>query len=587
MTMASHSTHHPTSEFTLVTNNTEKGLTDLPNEVILCILSFLDSRSALFLRLVCRRFHVLISDPLCWSSVSWNADNRVDNGKGLMLALKLSKSVLKELSLISVNSINLPLSKYVEKIVMCRSIQCLSLCMPYNFTENQVTKLLKLPVLEYLHLDGALFIAEVVFKYGHHLKTFSTACDNTFSINSIIGQWVNVGYIPSDLRIITQVKLTHLDVYRNASRYSRSSDCNAYLTFYHQTMMKFPFAQFHFTPQGVMTFAHSDIIGSDSPLALIKEKIDSNEFSGAASMKTSSVLTPIEHLDFCSVAQNLTTLDMCDMNILTANHLEAFASMCPNLLHLNLECCRKALHSLSGLDAITTGCPKLRILNLFGLGRSDVENVKGLWELLGAMSSLKELMIGSELIARQANLVPMPLEAICINSYWTSKFTDSDFDHLTNMPYLKFFQFTNIPLATRIFHGFSKLLRSSCGLTHLHIAKEGNVNAISLPADPSYYPHLQYMFLECQTFILTDDLASVLSQCPKLCKLVLNIYEISVRGIKTLVTSSRSLSVLDIRTVQKCNFGRSGAKATAFIKVLKQKAKDQGKIIDIKISRSC
>lgn len=572
---------------------------DLPNEVLVHILSYLDIHSALHLRMVCRRLRIVTNDPINWSSISWRASNRIKDEDGLKLALRLSKGVLKHLSLSSLNS-SIHMSKYMSQIQSSHCLQSISL-RGVAYTDGQLVKLLLMPALTYLELDK-LFTPDIF----HLIASVSDCQLKTLSLYSytrsytdfyrLVEVWSSKGFLPPDLRI-TLVPIQCELGKKMLHTVVTTAEPAAYLTLYQFTnttedlIPLQPYFQSYFqssdsTPARAVPLAS---YGSKL-LGLASNEPGSTRFS-TAHIHSEKLLLGGEKINFVDICHNLTELRLASLwiDLFTPSDLQEFAKLCPQLVHLDLHGCKGVLGDLKGLEAVASACSRLRVLNLFELCRSDVECIVKLWMVLGSMSELRVLLVPIALIPWDTEPISMPkLSAITIRGsdpgpvYHT---VDSAFNFLTKMHSLKVFKADLLPSVT-IFPGFSNLLHASPNITHLYITKHSG-NKLTLPTDPLCYTHLQMMFLHCEDFVFHKDLASALAQCHKLSVLILKVSSIDVKGIIELVDSLKFLSIFHIDMYSDASSPTIGSakRAASFAKALTKRARKEGKIVDIRIKK--
>lgn len=551
-------------------------LTDLPNEILVQVLCYLNARSVLHLRMVCRRLHTLTSDPVNWSAISWTAGNRIKDVDGLKLALRLSKGVLQCVSLFSYGR-HFHLSKCIDRILSCRHLQSISL-NKVVYTERQIIKLLSLPGLVYLHLDSvnAPFMESIAVNC-RQLKTLSLSLNNFYGEHTDV--WAEAGYIPPDLRIA-----------QNCYHYTKlrieiilslppSLSHSAYFSIYHLTTEEVvpphPYLQFHFTPDPTL------LLMRPLGLTLTANTPGSKDFSAAVynhycdGMNKSSI-------DVCDIYGTLTLLRLYRTNGLTPQLLGDMIGAFHNLIHLDISGCDEVLSDLRGLAAVNSSCPKLKVLSLSEIGKA--ESLEKLWRILAMMANLRVLYVPTTLIMEKSDPIPMPrLTAIKIDgpsqrARWHCN-TEQILDFLAQIPSLEVFQFRHVPQVT-VFRGFSSLLHASPNLTHLYISKRPG-NKLTLPTDPSCYANLQQFYFDCTDFVFQEDLANAIAQSKNLRLLRLQISYVDINGIVCIVDTSKLLSVFHV-----CMYHSvwSIKRADLFSKSLRETAKKkEGRTIDFRI----
>ncbi len=569
-------------------------LTSLPSEMLVRIFTCLDPYSLISVRATCCRFRQLMSDPICWpTSLSWKGSNRIKDVNRLKLVLQLSKSTLKQFSL-SCLGYRYPLSKYVDRIQSCRCLESISL-INVDCSKAQVEKFLRIPSLTYLHVDlteklkdvGVLF--ETIAVSGCRLKTLSLKDAYPLYCLQYIETWAKLQCNPPNLRLSTIDMIISYQYIHTILALRPSMKDNACLSLYEFATESFspihPLLQFDFAPTPSLPLMH---LGSkSSPIVLTSDEPGSNQFSCAL---FNMCCWGIEgKFEFANVSHSLTAIIFRDLNV-SSSTLEMAAELCPNLLHLDLYHSSDVLSNLKGLNAVATCCPKLRVLNLCrsGVNRAEVGSLDELWEILKSISSLRVLSVPVYLVCKQSDPISMPkLTNLHINGYHGDRCIDSAFIFLTQMLSLRVFKCECLPPVS-LCHGISKFLYASPNLTHLYLDKELG-NKLTLPTDPSCYRHLQKFLLECYDFIIHENLASALAQSKDLSVLVFRVDSVAIKGIVELTNSLKALSLFHIYTISNSGFHKprkteSSTRVSAFAKSLRETAKREGRIVDLKIN---
>lgn len=576
-------------------------LTDMPTEVLVLIISYLDTRSMVHLRVVCQRLRALTSDPINWSTISWVANSYIEDVNGLKFALRVSKRALKSLSLSSAVGCHFHMYKCIGQILSCRDLQSVSLKNVVH-TEKQISKLLtNLPNLTFLHLNDVTKISflKTVAQSGCQLKTLSFSLTSPDFVHHI-EVWSSQGYIPPNLLIQYPKNVHHVDlnadrqtlyrkVFLSLSELPPSTNHSAYLGLQLYTPENFACTSYQIPRFLFQLTPDLSVITLDStPMILTADKPGCREFSGGEyspyfgelrqDAASGAGACGIGYQDVC---QNLTSLRFCEQYSLKSDQLESWAQLVPNLVHLSLDACGEVLSDLKGLAAVNAGCPNLKELSLLRIKKSEVECLDGLWKILSAMSHLKVLLLPLSLIPI-CDPIPMNLRVINIvddGDGGTGEIVliEAKLNFLTKMPSLKVFKCHFLQPAT-IFHGFSRILSTS-PLTHLSISLSAG-SRLTLPADPSCYTHLQQMFLHSPLFVVQEVLANALTRSKNLELLDLRVASVEVEGITitALVNSLKSLSVLRICT------DRSTRSRRTFRKSLTDMAKRDGRMIEINLT---
>ena len=565
-------------------------LTNLPSEVLVHILAYLDTRSLLYLRRVCSRLFAIINDPVNWTRISWEGNNNINDLEGLKLALNMSISALREISVSSpwrygYQSTFFAFSKLINQIQACNSLQSVSL-IGIKYTLNQISKLLKFPSLKHLEVQPLRGIISVIAESRCNLRSLSLLLLLEEKPSTYIEEWSIAGCIPADLRISG----SHREVYfpgSNITNVLTSTDHRTCLTFSKFTTITLcsftPSLQINFLPRSTLQFVKSDLF--QLRLVLSEKEFGSNNFSGATYLESDP--RRIKELVIKDVSQNLAYINLFYLGY--SQNLEcifeSISTSCPNLLYFELPNYGTHPMKLDGLQLIASNCIRLQVFSMFGSENAKVDCVDRLWTILTSMSNLKVLIIPWIFMIRDAVPVPMPnLIALYISRVHRDikdrKFSDSYFKFLTNMPSLKVFKFNRIP-PVNVFSGVSMLLNASNKITHLYLAKETG-NKLNLPTDPVCYTYLEEMYLECNDFIFSDELTNALEKSHNLRVIVLKISLMSCKNIELLVHSLKSLSTFFV-TMSEQGTLKSQAKCISVSKSLCQAAKKRGKILDIRI----
>lgn len=567
-------------------------LTDLPNELLVHILMFLDTRSVMQLMGVCQRLRAVARDPLHWSTISWHITNHIGEVKGFELATMLSRDTVRQLSLSSFPRF-LRISMFLDRLLSCRCLQRVTLNRMV-FLEKEMLKLLQLPALTYLHVDPIqLKMFKVIMVSEHRLKTLSVVLEDPRSMD-YLRTW-SCGYNPPDLRMSIPLLAIVQSEIEEILSFPHSTDHNAFLTFYcwatEEFIPLYPRLQFQFSPHGSLLLSDSD--SKNARLAVSRSKPGgSNHFSSAVTEERCETLEAKVRFD--EICHRLTELRLILNDKFSPSYLERMAVLCPNLLQLDLQGSHRILADLKGLSAVASNCPKLRVLNLFKFERSQVRNVE-LWSILASMPNLRVLFVSICLLPRQSTALPN-LTAISIRTPIGPVRPYSDMNKkltiLAGMPSLRALKLNRMP-PLPVGVGMSRLLHASTNLTHLYLVKEKG-GRLSLPTDSSCYANLRQMLLEDDGFVVSEELADTLAQCKKLSILILKVSFIPSKEIIKLASSLEMLSVFHIYISSNREFEsnyefdparvgrpRGRDKATLFAKSLAEIAKKEGKAIDI------
>lgn len=554
-------------------------LRDLPNEILIIIFSYLDPLSFLNFRQAFRRipscswdidnqrFLSLTSDQYSLViGASWRAISSKQDTLNLKLILRRSKVFLNHFSLISYNG-QFCLGECFKQILQCHNLQSISVNEVVT-TEVQVFKLLQLSCLTCLHLGRAnagLYGQKVMEQPGPQLKALSLDLDSyDRPITSYIDKWCSGRCKPPELRIASHNCVDRLDV-DHIMKLSPSRTGSVYLSLFCLNSIvpdpTQPYLQFWFTTDLTPPILNQTSIPCIGDFSLTADPPGSNNFSTATAKK--DVVTN-NNIEFKDVSNKLTMLRLPEH--LTSQCLQCLAEECPKIVHLDVCGCTKVLDNLDGLDAVRKNCPNLRVLNLFGIPRAN--SVARLWTILAKMDMLRVLFIPYSLMG-SGQITSMPcLRTINIDGSFRSSevTTENILDLLARIHSLAVFKFKYVPVSASLLN-----LLPAYNLTRLYISMISGKN-LTLPTDSSYYVKLEEMFLDCEDFEFTKDMALALANPKKLCVLVLNVASFDRSGIDLLY---EFLSVFYIHCFQLRTQKKS------ILNGLKQK--NRGKRIDFKI----
>ena len=489
-------------------------LEDLPNELLLMVLSYLDPRSLLCVRAVrSRRLRELASDYANWSTISWTAANHVKDVKGLVLGLTVSKGALKKLS---VEGWHFKLSRFLKQTLACNLLWSISLT-DVAFTAEDIVKLLSLPSLTHLCLINSidLSIFKVICANSVYLKQLCLRVPLIFFAR-FADVWSTGNYFPPSLQILGRMD-DHL-VRGYILNLPPSLNHTAYLSFCEIVtegiVPVLPYFQYTFAPNPTIPLSASPcgkqlLALTGSPPDYVSAQCDNFEGLDVT-------------VDYKCVCHSLRTF-RCGAAV--PGYL--LASM-PNLTELFLDnsmiCDR--FFDLAML------CPKLRVLNV-----RYPNKLQELWQVVSMMGNLRVLVLD---MCQIIPLNPVPssfpkLTVLKLNGLWHEK----TLEFLTQIPSLRVLV---LDTNEAIINGWARFLRS-CKLTHLNVSCHGG---LGLPADSLCYANMEKLFVTDLFFVFKTSLATALAKAKKLSVLMMEIASCELVGVKKIVSTSESMSKFHI-----------------------------------------
>ena len=231
-------------------------------------------------------------------------------------------------------------------------------------------------------------------------------------------------------------------------------------------------------------------------------------------------------------------------------HLEQLAIACPNLERVNLMYATKCLQSLKGLHAIADRCKNLQGINLAGIPTSCVEGKLLLWELLSSVKKLTHLAMDVSMVTHIGNYDDVDqqkfisllkgLDALkaleVVDCYCAVATKDLPFPHFPSLVYVR--------LRTICTGSLEYTITNCHQLKYLYYHKRNYdpSHHISLPSSSSC--HLQQLYMK--NIDLSAATVHVLSAHGGLEQVILYNVTITTSAITTLVSNSPNLILLHI-----------------------------------------
>ena len=267
-------------------------------------------------------------------------------------------------------------------------------------------------------------------------------------------------------------------------------------------------------------------------LVIIKDGLGSDNLSGAASFPYRIFNEAILNVP----STTLTSVTLFKETNLNGNDLQAIATVCPNLIHLDISFSDQCLLNLNGLQAVAFSCMKLESLYMDAKNDRQPINHDALWGVIRTMGNLKVLKVSIHLIPSTLGANSLPsLEALCLLytlKTFPFRFYDRYFDFFNNLPSLKYFRFVSIPPVT-VNIGLYNCLNTFTNLTHLYIHKYNGFR-LTLPLVATCYRNLEKLYFHSDDFILSDAIATTISRCKKLKILALRIRSLNEVAVRIM-----------------------------------------------------
>ena len=519
----------------------------LPPEILNQIATHLDIVSKLRLGWTCIAFRSVVKNPLLWSDFWWVSNGQYRNFMHMELALEIHKMSVRKLSL-TYWCKNDPVHRIFPVIHDCQYLQSLTLTNFYFEARDIVPLLDQVPTLSELHIHSLIptNIRIPPRRQTSDLNILSVYEKHPFKT------WAGSRYFPSDVRVILPDRLFLKD--HSRARYLNKHVMNKYykprhtifrneacLTFY-QPLLKYvsiprvPIAQIYFSPPSMKPTVYRFHKNRHMyQLLVIEDGLGSNNLFGAASFPYRIFNEAILNVP----STTLTSVTLFKETKLNGNDLQAIATVCPNLIHLDISFSDQCLLNLNGLQAVAFSCMKLESLYMDAKNDRQPINYDALWGVIRAMGNLKVLKVSIHLIPSTLGANSLPsLEALCLLytlEMFPFRFDDTYFDFFNDLPSLRYLRLESIP-PIRVNYGLYNCLNTFTSLTNLYICK-CNGGRLTLPLVATCYRNLENLYLECDNFILSDTLAVTISQCKKLKILALKVKYLSVVAVRTMFYS--------------------------------------------------
>ena len=405
------------STCTTVVSELQHSLLSLATETLSHIVSYLTAYERLCLRITCKRFYLILSDPRVWHTLVWRDCGKRDSDyKALRLALKLSASTVQSISILYPRYQTI--AKFLSQVQSCSQVRYLTLSG--KLSVPTLNKLLpQLPSLYFLSITVENKDCFTIFSVFHGgAKTFEVLQLVTAEYCPAgLHNWQECGYFPPYLQMYISTMHLSWSVRNFVGHFSRS-DHPAKLSFYPRSssaagnlVNQYPLLEVVLFPNVELASCH---IGPGlPPLALCNGSLrvsseESNEYI-SATHTLQHLNSPVPGvISLPMLPPSIKSLYLANLDSLAPNDLSSISECCPNLICMNIKGCSNALLSLSGLADISEKCLTLTSLNIKSI--SKVEGVATLWEVLASMKKLRHLAVDEPLVSPQP-----PLDEHCVS----------------------------------------------------------------------------------------------------------------------------------------------------------------------------
>ena len=373
----------------------------LPVELILLVLSFLPAvHDKIRLRCVCRKLRNICETPLLWRKFEWPSYEDCESEE--VSIHSVLKSCGEHVKLLSFPD-HVPPSKFVKMLDYCWNVKQLNI--PTTQLNLEQVKIV---------LDHMKYLQELDIQWNREtwrfLKLTFTTCLKELTVRvtmNVMGgnggyeivntgpfvapmyawikEWMNKGFVPQNINFITSGLYTDYhtlvsELFRVWLRLNCDSPAGhtGVLAFYNMTSLNLfpaiPDFQIEFGQTAILPIVQASdfaVLGLDRDWVYLTHCVyKGNTVYKAACMECCKEVT-LKYIGLLNV-KSVVDFDLSGCRCLLSGHLEQVAIACPNLQRLNLQCNKRCLKKLQGLQSIATHCNQLKGLNLVTIGK--VEN---------------------------------------------------------------------------------------------------------------------------------------------------------------------------------------------------------------------
>ena len=180
------------------------GVLSLATETLLDIVSYLTAYERLCLRITCKRFYSILSDPRAWHTLVWrDCRKRGSDYKALRLALKLSASTVQSISILYPRYQSI--AKFLSQVHSCRQVRYLTLSGKLPSDATLIKLFSQLPLLFFSVTVEEEKDFKSIFPLVHakakDLKILRIVTVDDCLCYFCIRDWKACGYFPPNLQV--------------------------------------------------------------------------------------------------------------------------------------------------------------------------------------------------------------------------------------------------------------------------------------------------------------------------------------------------------------------------------------------------
>ena len=588
-------------------------LLSLPSEILVGVVSYLPTRDLLHVRMTCRQLYSVLSDPIFWSTISWEDFNHVRDEKPLKTVLKLGAPLLHQLNISALD--RFALSKFSTILKSCEKLKHLTLT-GFKLSSDQLKTILTiLPNIYHLEFDESFKCSyKNFFELAPLSSTLTSVILNkTSAYMAILNKWSETGFSPPEMGVrlsgprsscFSCIKFDRFNTPKHHARFCLYDSMNSpYILI--QSPSTHPALELHFDPDFYMPYCK--MFNSEHFICLGR--------SGKNYTRAEFVyrLTLPHGIASTSLPNTIRFLNFYDYRDLESVHLSLIADSCPNLYQLNLEHCHKSLNDLDGLSSIVKECKNLRSLNISRIYcncevRHGTEPCQ-VWQILSQAMKLTQLAIDMCLLStssphgsthqtqhqflqgagprsRVSHVPSQSPEAVVQIERCLEKMVELRALNircicerinpelllipakLKSLSYLHLKCMRTAPKADTV-----KKILLQHGLTYLQLSSllHSDLGQLILPDDPNCYMSLQFLCITSRWFHLSDEVASAMSHHKLLTHITLLCYCTSPECLITLVCNSPRLVECHLRVAILNCYGQTLKEFSSLLKSELQK----------------